>query len=174
MRVEEGEGGCPEGPVSRPVREQQLCGQRGGQREGTGGGARAWPTTHAPTSLAVRALAFPHLRGPSPTAASIPRTLLCSGPVLSRGGLSLQHVGQRSTPSLEHQPSSLIMFRSRLQGPLSPGLLLPIWLLLLPFLPTSKRWWAPEVGPQTASLSRFRFLYFWYHGPFVSLPTSSF
>lgn len=93
---------------------------------------------------------------------------------LSRGGLSLQHVGQRSTPSLEHQPSSLIMFRSRLQGPLSPGLLLPIWLLLLPFLPTSKRWWAPEVGPQTASLSRFRFLYFWYHGPFVSLPTPSF
>lgn len=86
MRVEEGEGGCPEGPVSRPVREQQLCGQRGGQREGTGGGVRAWPTTHAPTSLAVRALAFPHLRGPSSTAASIPRTPLCSGPVLCLAG----------------------------------------------------------------------------------------
>ena len=99
-------------------------------------------------------------------------------------GLSLQHVGQWSCPlsrgalpaahgsvstlSLEYQPPSLLMFSFRLQGPLSPGFLLPIWPLLLPFLPTSKRWWAPEVGPQTASL------YFWCHEPFVSLPTYTF
>ena len=219
MMVEEGEGGCPEGSVSRPVRERQLSRQRGAQREGAGGGA--------PTSLCYAHTGLPYLRGLSSTAASIPRTLLCSGPVLSctagspcstwvsgpvlsragafpaaHGsvvlfsvvrGLSLQHVGQGpprpqaedfpcstwvsgpvlsragtfpaargsgSTPSLEHQPPSLLTFSSRLQGPLSPGFLGPIWLLLLPFLPTSKRWWASEVGPQTASLSRSEVLIF--------------
>ena len=86
---------------------------------------------------------------------------------LSRGALPAAH-GSVSTPSLEYQPPSLLMFSFRLQGPLSPGFLLPIWPLLLPFLPTSKRWWAPEVGPQTASL------YFWCHEPFVSLPTYTF
>ena len=86
---------------------------------------------------------------------------------LSWGALPAAH-GSVSTPSLEYQPPSLLMFSFRLQGPLSPGFLLPIWPLLLPFLPTSKRWWAPEVGPQTASL------YFWCHEPFVSLPTYTF
>ena len=75
MMVEEGEGGCPEGSVSRPVRERQLSRQRGAQREGAGGGA--------PTSLCYAHTGLPYLRGLSSTAASIPRTLLCSGPVLS-------------------------------------------------------------------------------------------
>ena len=167
--VEEGEGGCPEGSVSRPVRERQLSRQRGAQREGAGGGA--------PTSLCYAHTGLPYLRGLSSTAASIPRTLLCSGPVLSctagspcstwvsgpvlsRAGTFPAARGSGSTPSLEHQPPSLLTFSSRLQGPLSPGFLGPIWLLLLPFLPTSKRWWASEVGPQTASLSRSEVLIF--------------
>ena len=249
--VEEGEGGCLEGPVPRPVRERQLSRQRGGQREGAGGGTKAWPATHAPTSLRCahtglpssprpvlhcsqhpknptvqwscslsrgglslqhmvsdpvlsRAGALPAARGQwscSLSCGGSPCSTWVSGPVLSRAGalpaargsvvlfslvwgLSLQHVGQWScplswgalpaahgsvsTPSLEYQPPSLLMFSFRLQGPLSPGFLLPIWPLLLPFLPTSKRWWAPEVGPQTASL------YFWCHEPFVSLPTYTF
>ena len=268
MMVEEGEGGCPEGPVSRPVRERQLSRQRGGQREGAGGGTKAWHATHAPTSLRCahtglpssprpvlhcsqhpknptvqwscslsrRGLSLQHVGqwscslscGGSPCSTwsvvlfslvrglslqhmgqwscslsrrGSPSSTWVSGPVLSRAGalpaahgsvvlfslvwgLSLQHVGQWSCPlsrgalpaahgsvstlSLEYQPPSLLMFSFRLQGPLSPGFLLPIWPLLLPFLPTSKRWWAPEVGPQTASL------YFWCHEPFVSLPTYTF
>ena len=83
-----------------------------------------------------------------------------SGPVLCRAGAFPAARGSGSTPSLEHQPPSLLTFSSRLQGPLSPGFLGPIWLLLLPFLPTSKRWWASEVGPQTASLSRSEVLIF--------------
>ena len=152
--VGEGWVGAPEGPVSRPVRQQPLSRQRGGQTEGTGHEARAWPTTHSPTSLpcAHGPSLIPEARPPLWLASQEPG---CAGVLFSpMWGLSLQHVGQWSTLSLEHQPSSLITFSSRSQGPLSPGFLLPSWLLLPPFPPTAKRWWAPGIGLQTASVSR--------------------
>ena len=95
--VEEGEGGCPEGPVSRPVRERQLSRQRGGQREGAGGGTKAWHATHAPTSLRCAHTGLPSSPRPVLHCSQHPKNPTvqwsCS---LSRRGLSLQHVGQWS------------------------------------------------------------------------------
>ena len=97
MMVEEGEGGCPEGPVSRPVRERQLSRQRGGQREGAGGGTKAWHATHAPTSLRCAHTGLPSSPRPVLHCSQHPKNPTvqwsCS---LSRRGLSLQHVGQWS------------------------------------------------------------------------------
>lgn len=93
MMVEEGEGGCLEGPVPRPVRERQLSRQRGGQREGAGGGTKAWPATHAPTSLRCAHTGLPSSPRPVLHCSQHPKNPTvqwsCS---LSRGGLSLQHM----------------------------------------------------------------------------------
>lgn len=93
MRVEGRGGGCPEGPVSRPVREQQLCGQRGGQRghwrrsKSLAHHSRTtspWLCTHWPSLISE---AHPHC-------GQHPENLCCAVDLFSvTRGLSLQQCG---------------------------------------------------------------------------------
>lgn len=158
--------------ICQTCEEQQLCGQRGG-REGTGGGARAWPFLCAPHLPGCARTGLPLISEAHPPAASIPRTLLCSGPVLCHAGAFPAARGSAVHPRHDIASCSYVPFQT--PGP-TPALVSSYLSWLLHFCLSCPLLNAGGHQKSAADcvLIRFEFLYFWYHGPFVSLPTPSF
>ena len=169
--VGEGREGAPEGPVSRPVRQQPLSRQRGGQREGTGHEARAWPTTQSPTSppCAHWPSLIPEARAPLWLASQEPAvqgscSLPCGGFPCSTRVSGPPRPWSTSRPLWLHSPPDP-RAHSALVSSYLPGC---SFCLSSPLLNTGGR---QESVCKLHPYQDLRFLYFWCHGPFVSLPT---